>query len=240
MKSFLLLPILALTACGASASDGESKFLGGVAQECRLSSQTTTTDPSQCASLGKVPIYSNRFSTACGASSVVSGADAVAGTTPSAGSATPSSPSESPSAMTVSCGEPNCAAGEVAVVDPTAGGAPDRLAPGSPSASAGAGGGAAAGTIRCAAPPPSCASGQSPQYVFSSSTWQCTDCSVVITYGGTYGNYSRCASAPSISCPSGQVPTWVVGDEQWECQDTCDNGQYDQHAVSGSTVCVPC
>jgi hypothetical protein len=63
---------------------------------------------------------------------------------------------------------------------------------------------------------------------------------VVITYGAQYGNYSRCASAPTISCPSGQVPTWVFQDEQWECQGTCDNGQYDQHTVNGSTVCVPC
>jgi hypothetical protein len=127
--------------------------------------------------------------------------------------------------MTVTCGEPNCAAGQVAV-DPTQGG----------SASAGVG----AGTLHCVEPPPSCPQGQSPQYVFSSSTWQCTDCSVVITYGSAYGNYSRCASAPTISCPSGQVPTWVFQDEQWECQTTCDNGQYDQHSVSGSTVCVPC
>jgi hypothetical protein len=123
--------------------------------------------------------------------------------------------------MTVSCGEPNCAAGQVAVAAPPAG--------------VGVGVG-----VQCVEPPPSCPGGQSPQYVFSSSTWQCTDCSVVITYGSTYGNYSRCASAPTISCPSGQVPTWVYQDEQWECQTTCDNGQYDQHLVSGSTVCVPC
>jgi len=63
---------------------------------------------------------------------------------------------------------------------------------------------------------------------------------VVVTYGATYGNYSRCASKPTIQCPSGQVPTFVDGTEQWECQTTCDNGDYDQHQVDGSTVCVPC
>jgi hypothetical protein len=227
MKTFLMLLVLGMTACGASASDrGAIDFLGGVASECRLAAQAASVDPAQCLSAGKVPVYSNRFSTTCGASSVVSGADALAGKTPSSDSATPSAPSDAPpSAMTVSCGEPSCAAGEVGI-------APQTASPTDMSSNA--------GTAQCAAPPPSCPSGQSPQFVYSSSTWQCTDCSVVITYGGTYGNYTRCASAPTISCPSGQVPTWVVNDEQWECQDTCNNGQYDEHAVSGSTVCVPC
>jgi hypothetical protein len=230
MKSFFLLPSLAATACGASMD--ERAGITGLPSECRLAVQTASADPAQCVSLGKVPIYSNRFSAACGSSSVVSGADALSGRASGTSSATPSLPSEAPpSAMTVSCGEPSCAAGEVAVVEPTAGGS---------AGSAPANGGAGAGTVQCVAQPPSCPAGQSPQYVFSSSTWQCTDCSVVITYGGTYGNYSRCASAPTISCPSGQVPTWVVNDEQWACQTTCDNGQYDQHAVNGSTVCVPC
>jgi hypothetical protein len=225
MKSFLLLSFLALTGCGASGSDfvDKTSYLGSVASECRLAAQTTTIDPASCVSMGKVPVYSNRFSTSCGASSVISGKEALAGAAPSSDSATPSAPSDSPaSAMTVSCGDPTCAAGDVAVVAPM-----DVTS-------------ANAGTTQCAAAPPSCPNGQSPQYVFSSSTWQCTDCSVVITYGGTYGNYTRCASAPTISCQTGQVPTWVVNDEQWECQDTCDNGQYDQHAVAGSTVCVPC
>ncbi|HEY3816472.1 MAG TPA: hypothetical protein VGL81_04840 [Polyangiaceae bacterium] len=97
-----------------------------------------------------------------------------------------------------------------------------------------------ANAVQCVDAPPSCSAGQSPQYVYSSATWQCTDCSVVITYGGSYGNYTRCVSAPTVSCPSGQVPTWIVDEEQWECQDTCDDGQYDQHEINGATICVPC
>jgi hypothetical protein len=224
MKTFLLLLVLGVTGCGASASEGGVDFIGGVASECRLAAQTASVDPAQCLSAGKVPVYSNRFSTTCGASSVISGADALAGRAPSSTSATPSAPIDAPpSAMTVSCGEPNCAAGQVGIAAQTASASLSN-----------------AGPAQCAPPPPSCPAGQSPQFVYSSSTWTCTDCSVVITYGGAYGNYTRCASAPTISCSSGQVPTWVVNDEQWECQNTCDNGQYDQHSVAGSTVCVPC
>src|SRR5262249_24835545 len=120
----------------------------------------------------------------------------------------------------------SCAAGQVAVVQPTSG-----VSQGSTPAD---------GAVLCAAPPPSCPDGQSPQYVFSSSTWECTDCSVVISYGGAYGNYTRCGRAPAISCQDGQVPAWVYEDEKWECQTECDNGRYDQHTVGGATVCVPC
>lgn len=206
-----------MTACGVPL--GEGAGLGATdayGPGCQLTAQKASIDPVQCVDKGQVPIYSNRFSAGCGISSVVSGADAFAGTTPSADSTTPSLPDAAPSAMTVSCGEPDCSAGQVAVTD------------------------AQGSATHCVEAPPSCPEGQSPQYVFSSSTWECTDCSVVITYGSSYGNYTRCASAPTISCPEGQVPTWVYEDEQWECQDTCDNGAYDQHTVSGSTVCVPC
>ena len=71
-------------------------------------------------------------------------------------------------------------------------------------------------------------------------TWECTDCALVVTYGFLYGNYRRCVNEPHVNCPEGQVPTWVVEDEQWECKRTCDNGQYDRHAIQGQTVCVPC
>ncbi len=113
-----------------------------------------------------------------------------------------------------------CDAGKVAVVDPS--------------------GTSASGSVQCVDAPVACADGQSPQFIYSSSTWQCTACDVVVTYGATYGNYSRCASAPTIQCQSGQVPTFSADTEQWECDATCDNGDYDQHAVDGSTVCVPC
>ena len=91
----------------------------------------------------------------------------------------------------------------------------------------------------CTDPPPSCPQGQSPQFT-SKKTWECTDCGLVVTYGGIYGNYRRCVNKPHLNCPAGNVPTWVFEDEQWECKTKCDNGQYDQHTVEGTLVCVPC
>jgi hypothetical protein len=169
-------------------------------------------------------------------------------------------------AMTVTCGPANCAPGQVAIEAPpmvTGGGFGGGI--GAPSGAggvgatgvgaAGAGGAPApgtpgpaptpspqlppAGTLVCADPPPACPPGQSPQFT-SKQTWECTDCALVVTYGGAYGNYRRCVSEPHLDCPSGQVPTWVFEDEQWECKNTCDNGQYDQHTVDGMLVCVPC
>jgi hypothetical protein len=95
----------------------------------------------------------------------------------------------------------------------------------------------------CAPPPPSCPEGQSPQFT-QKNAWECTDCALVVSYGSIYGNFRRCVNEPKLQCPDGQVPTWVFEDDQWECQwecqDTCDNGQYDQHTINGTTVCVPC
>jgi hypothetical protein len=166
-------------------------------------------------------------------------------------------------AMDVGCGQAACAPGEVAVeVPPTVGGggvgtagpavtaglstttgsAAPAAAPTAdpalasvPAASASSSG----GSLACAEPPPSCPAGQSPQFT-SKRTWECTDCSLVVTYGGIYGNYRRCVDMPDIACPAGEVPTWVFEDEEWECKTKCDNGQYDQHTVQGMLVCVPC
>jgi len=95
------------------------------------------------------------------------------------------------------------------------------------------------GTLLCVSPPPACDNGESPQFN-SKGQWECTDCAIVVTYGGAYGNYRRCANAPTIKCDDGQVPTWVFETETWECKKTCDNGQYDQHTIGGELVCVPC
>jgi hypothetical protein len=96
-----------------------------------------------------------------------------------------------------------------------------------------------ANNLVCTSPPPPCPEGQSPQFTMKH-TWVCTDCALVVTYGYIYGNYRRCVDEPHLECPQGQVPTWVVEDEQWECKSTCNNGTYDQHAIQGQTVCVPC
>jgi hypothetical protein len=95
------------------------------------------------------------------------------------------------------------------------------------------------GTLVCVDAPPSCPDGQSPQFT-SKMVWECTDCALVVTYGGIYGNYRRCVNEPTIVCPDGETPTWVFETEQWECKTTCDNGQYDQHTVDGLLLCVPC
>jgi hypothetical protein len=204
-----------------------------------------------------IPIYSNRFAPQAGASGVATGAEAAAGQVssdaPSSGHPVASDGDAPSTAMTVTCGQADCAPGQVAIAapplvgNPGTGGAPSAGGLGAASGAAGAGGAPAppapqlmpAGTLLCADPPPSCPTGQSPQFT-SKKTWECTDCALVVTYGGIYGNYRRCVSEPHLVCPDGQVPTWVFEDEQWECKTKCDNGQYDQHTVQGVLVCVPC
>jgi hypothetical protein len=235
-----MVPLLALTAC----SGGNHKVVGaGEAIQCDGSD---------------IPIYSNRFASVAGASGVATGGEAAAGVVSSdtgSHTATPAQPADDGpiTAMTVTCGQANCASGQVAIeAPPMVGGTGGAPGTGAPTASGAAGGadstGAAApsapqmlpaGTLICADPPPPCPTGQSPQFT-AKQTWECTDCALVVTYGGIYGNYRRCVSSPTLQCPQGQVPTWVFEDEQWECKDTCDNGQYDQHVIAGQTVCVPC
>ena len=239
MRTAWMVPLLALTACGG----GNHKVVGaGQAIQCDGSD---------------IPIYSNRFAPQAGASGVATGGEAAAGVVSSdtgAHGAVPAQPMDGPlTAMTVTCGQANCSDGQVAIEAPPMVGSPGGGGvTGAPSASGAAGGadstGAAApaspqlmpaGTLICADPPPPCPDGQSPQFT-AKQTWECTDCALVVTYGGIYGNYRRCVSSPTLQCPQGQVPTWIFEDEQWECKDTCDNGQYDQHVISGQTVCVPC
>jgi hypothetical protein len=102
--------------------------------------------------------------------------------------------------------------------------------------------------VRCIDPPPTCPQGQSPSYA-PTGQWHCVplcnpnDSSmVVITYGASYGNVRVCVGAPpTAACPTqGQVWTWDYQNEEWACADECDNGQYDQHAYGGQTICVPC
>jgi hypothetical protein len=155
-------------------------------------------------------------------------------------------------AMVATCGPSPCSPGLVAVEAPPAVAATTSTegpalapSPATPETAAPAAAASAAPppssttTLVCAPPPPSCPDGQSPQFTMKS-TWECTDCSLVVTYGFLYGNYRRCVNLPHIECPSGQVPTWVFEHEQWECKTTCDNGQYDQHVAQGLLVCVPC
>jgi hypothetical protein len=275
MKAFTALPLLVLAGCGGNRS-------------------SQLNQPIVCTG-GDVPIYSNRFAPQAGSSGVATGADAAAGKTnsdPSSGDpstggvataipGTPASPPPAPSspssppvdqadltAMTVTCGQANCAPGQVAVLAPPMVASPGSggsagAPPSGPATTTGVSTGRATsdstgdstgdstatppaapqlmpeGTLLCAAPPPSCPAGQSPQYT-SKGTWECTDCSLVVTYGGLYGNYRRCVSMPNVDCSNGEVPTWVFEDEQWECKTKCDNGQYDQHTIQGTLVCVPC
>jgi hypothetical protein len=235
MRAAAVLPLLGLIACSGS--------------QVAKNEQAIACDGTD------IPIYSNRFVPQAGASGVATGGEAASGTISSdnpSSSGAPVQPTDgSPlTAMTVTCGAASCAPGQVAIE------APPMVAPGggvgatggAPSASGAAGDSAGpsappqlmpAGTLLCADPPPTCPPGQSPQFT-AKQTWECTDCSLVVTYGGAYGNYRRCVNAPTIDCPMGQVPTWVFEDEKWECKDTCDNGQYDQHKINGMLVCVPC
>jgi len=193
-----------------------------------------------------VPIYKARFQPQSGASGVASAPDAAGGALNSAPNASVPAPDPNVTAMVASCAQAPCSNGQVGVELPAMVGSPGTGGPaaagaGAAAPSAGAGGAPvpADGTIVCADPPPACPSGESPQYT-SKGTWECTDCSLVVTYGGIYGNYRRCVSMPHLNCPDGQTPTWVFEDDQWECKPTCDNGQYDQHTIAGQLVCVPC
>ncbi len=94
-------------------------------------------------------------------------------------------------------------------------------------------------TVVCAQPPPSCPAGFSPQFT-AKHVWECTDCGLVVTFGGIFGNYRRCVNNPTLTCPTGEVPTFGLEEETWQCKPTCDNGMYDQHTVKGVLVCVPC
>jgi hypothetical protein len=167
---------------------------------------------------------------------------------PSDPSSPPVDPNAPITAMVATCGdEPQCGPGEVAI----------ELAP-APAGGGGVATGAAgvddvggapttppppadppAPIVKCAPPPPPCQPGYSPQFT-GHDTWECTDCALVVTYGGIYGNYRRCVNEPNLACPDGQVPTWDVTDEIWQCKPTCDNGMYDQHTIKGELVCVPC
>jgi hypothetical protein len=159
----------------------------------------------------------------------------------------PADPSAPVTAMVASCGVAQCAPGQVAVEFAPAptGGAAGGVSSGAIDTAGGAPAPAPtpadppAPTTKCAEPPPDCAAGLSPQYT-GHDTWECTDCALVVTYGGIYGNYRRCVNSPTIVCPQGQVPTWSYEGEDWECKDTCDNGMYDQHTINGELVCVPC
>jgi hypothetical protein len=92
----------------------------------------------------------------------------------------------------------------------------------------------------CVPPPGACPAGQSPTYV-ASGTWRCDPpCELVIHYGSLFGGRSVCAGRPMITCPAGQSPTFVESTEQWACQPTCNNSTYDQIALGGMVVCVPC
>ena len=206
-----------------------------------------------CDKTGEVPIYKNRFQPFSGGSGVTSGADAMAGKiSADAPAGAPTAPpievssTEPFTAMSESCGAvPTCVPGQVAV---------EEL----PRASSGGAGGFGAGidapaepapapppapttTVKlvCAEPPPTCPKGQTPQFT-SKRVWECTDCGLVVTFGGIFGNYRRCVDKPTITCGTGEVPTFGLEDETWQCKPTCDNGMYDQHTVDGVMVCVPC
>jgi hypothetical protein len=231
MRTSSILSVVFFTACAGQRSTPRSAY-----------------EPVSCGG-SETAIYTPRFTAQYGTSGVASGADAAAG---SLNSADPSAsvPAADPdlTPMLVMCGSSSCGDGQVEVDIPApTGGA--------------AGGGAISGidstgptvgapptttttnsqaTVICADPPPYCTGGLAPQYDDVKKQWECADCTLVVTYGGIYGNERRCTSLPDVACPEGQVPTWVYEDDQWECDPTCDNSQYDQHVIAGETVCVPC
>jgi hypothetical protein len=245
MRTILVAAVMACAACGVGGN-----------KNWKSTGQALTCDN------GETAVYTNRFTPQSGGSGVATGADAAAGKINSDGSsggspggappgADPGSPGPAPApdpqtpdagealtAMVASCGVTQCAPGQVAVefpATPAGGGiatgaavddaalppepAPEPTDPPAP-------------TVKCAEPPPTCPPGLSPQYT-GHDTWECTDCALVVTYGGIYGNYRRCVNSPTIVCPEGQVPTWSYEGEIWECKDTCDNGMYDQHTIQG-------
>lgn len=264
---FLTVPFLALLACqGTTETTGQQESLicsgsdapiytnrfapqsggSGVATAPEAVAGKISSD----APTGGAPTYVGPTSVPTGSDAPVDGgpapavADAGTGSDAGGGLIT---------AMIGTCGPSPCGPGQVAVEAPpkvaaatgaaTAGPASAPIAPVSspPAAADPSPAPAATPTVAlvCAQPPPVCPQGQSPQFTMKQ-TWECTDCSLVVTYGAAYGNYRRCVNMPQIQCPDGQVPTWVFEDEQWECKTTCDNGQYDQHVAQGLLVCVPC
>jgi hypothetical protein len=217
---------------------------------------------------GDTPVYTNRFVPVPGGSGVASAADAAAGKINSEGGggatfggaegpapavpatggpSTPAPKVEGPiTAMTAECVASICDPGKVAVelpkkIDPGLG-APATAAVDGTAGPLATSTSPAADTpeYTCVEPPPTCTAGESPQYNISKGFWECTDCALVVTYGGQYGNYRRCVNEPHLDCGDGQVPTWIYETEQWECKTTCDNGAYDQHTITGQLVCVPC
>ena len=239
MRSIATLGVLVLSGCG----------VGVAGPMTRKSTQAI-----DCAS-GQVPTYKNRFQPVGGASGVASGKDAAAGqVSADRPDAPPVQVDDSQmqngqlTAMLLTCGGASCGDDQVAVEQtpraPTYGGGAKTSDSAGPSAGDGVSGDdspppAPPITLICAEPPPDCPSGQSPQFT-NHNTWECTDCAMVVSYGAAYGNYRRCVNAPTVVCNTGEVPTYVLEDEAWECKTTCDNGTYDQHAIDGVTVCVPC
>jgi hypothetical protein len=252
MRIIFVAAVVACTACGVGGN-----------KNWQSTSQALSCDQ------GQTEVFTNRFTPQSGGSGVATGADAAAGKVNSDGSSggappsggggapppsTPPSPPADPNqpltAMVVACGDSQCPPGLVEIDFPqvsSSGG----VSTGAVGASSTIDGPATPPsppanpppppppTVKCAPPPPSCAPGFSPQYT-GHDTWECTNCALVVTYGGIYGNYRRCVNAPDIACPGGQVPTWSADNEDWECKPTCDNGMYDQHTIEGQLVCVPC
>jgi hypothetical protein len=235
MRNSVLAVVVVLCACGTGFKHPTSNT--GGALSCDDGSTVT---------------YAPRFAPTAGGSGVASAPDAQAGyvSSDSKGAGAPPVVPVSDAgdgeltAMVTSCAPSSCAAGEVAVTIPppaTGAGGPTTAGPTTdgPTAGPSTPTDTPQATTKCAPPPPACATGLSPQYT-SHDTWECTDCALVVTYGGIYGNYRRCVSTPTIACPNGQVPTFSYEQEDWECKPTCDNGMYDQHTINGQVVCMPC
>jgi hypothetical protein len=260
MKRMLALPLLTLLACGGHNVQTDYQSLECSGGEVPVFSNRFVPQPGGSGVATGADAAAGMINSSGPSGGGVAGGAAGPGA-PTSGAPTSGAPAGDDggplTAMTVACGQAMCAPGQVAVeVPPVVTGGPiGAPTTGAPTAGGAASSGAAGvgdsvgtpappqlmppGTIVCTDPPPPCPAGQSPQYT-SKQTWECTDCSLVVTYGGQYGNYRRCVSTPHLDCPNGQVPTWVFEDEQWECKPTCDNGQYDQHMIQGQLVCVPC
>jgi hypothetical protein len=235
MRNLSIVLILA-AGCSTSPSSSDQKYV-------------------QCSG-SDIPIYSPRYASQYGGSGVATPADAAAGRTSSDPNAPIPQSDPGNTAMVVRCGQaPACGQDQVGIEypSPAGGGAtgggdalpPTSVPTGGPVRDPSTGDPATTGTgtadskIVCASPPPFCGPGLSPQYT-DKGGWECTDCALVVTYGGIYGNTRLCTSLPDLMCPEGETPTWVFEDDSWECQPTCDNGQYDQHVIGGEMVCVPC
>jgi hypothetical protein len=231
MRLFASLGVFSLVACGVEQSHPPILQQG-------------------LCSPAETEVYKNRFANYGGGSGVATYQDAASGKVNSDGEAGPVTEAIDagegpPTAMAVSCAPAACAPGEVLVeqppkIDNTTGGVgvgagvddsfggPDSNPPPAPTP-----------TTVCTVPPPQCPTGQSPQFTLHQ-TWECTDCSLVVTYGGIFGSVRRCVNKPNVTCTGEDVPTWSFGDEAWQCKTKCDNGLYDQHTIQGTLVCVPC